>query len=336
MNSCDSGAWKNIRDELERKYRWSVRTEFSSCISWFRTDNALYGSMRGRTKAIKHDNWKGRKSEYFTGKETHNILNCFFLRREKYFSLSSVSDYKDTYVGKNLLLGGQDVYLKVYRVKDAPIRIRIRNILRRCLARKSFVAFYELKKKNIKAVLPLFYVMEQGSWISDRVIFASIGADSNRTVEGLLALPLAYEKKEQMMLNLGSYMAGLQFRGVLYGEIFRNLIAIDQGSDWSFMLCDLDEMRSVSEARTSRHEKVIEALAHEIEKREPSFLYSFYRGYRKELRRNSHAMDMKKRIRTVYVSSTYIGSEDLDRPVSEHERNPFVARYEARKAVNAK
>lgn len=336
MNSCDSGAWKNIRDELERRYLWRVRNEFSSCISWFRTDNALYGSMKSHTEAIKHDNWKGRRSEYLTEEEAHNILSCFFSRTEECFSLLSISDYKDTYLGKNLLLGGHDVYLKFYRVKDAPVRIRIRNILRRCLARKSFVAFYELKKKNIKAVLPLFYVMEQGSWISDRVIFASVGAGSNRTVEGLLALPLAYEKKEQMMLNLGSYMAGLQFRGVLYGEIFRNLIAIDQGSYWSFILCDLDEMRSVSEARPSRHNKVIETLAHEIEKREPSLLHHFYRGYRKELRRNSHEMDVKKRSQTVYVSSTYIGSEGLDRPVSEHERNPFVARYEARKAVNAK
>ena len=79
MKGCDSETWKNIRDELERKYPWrSIRNEFSSCVSWFRTDNALYGSMRGRTKAIQHDNWKGRKSEYLTEKETHNILNCFF------------------------------------------------------------------------------------------------------------------------------------------------------------------------------------------------------------------------------------------------------------------
>lgn len=110
---------------------------------------------------------------------------------------------------------------------------------------------------------------------------------------------------------------------------------IDQGSSWSFMLCDLDEMRSVSEKRPSRHNKVIETLAHEIEKREPSLLQHFYRGYRKELRRNSHEINVKKRIQTVYVSSTSIGSEGL-RPVSEHERNPFVARYEAGKAANAR
>ncbi len=335
MNSCDSGVRKNIRDELEREYLRSVRNEFSSCISWFRTDNALYGSMKSRTEAIKHDNWKGRRSEYLTQREAHNILSCFFSRREECFSLLSISDYKDTYIGKNLLQGCHDVYLKFYRVKDAPVRIRIRNILRRCLARKSFAAFYELKKKNIKAVLPLFYVMEQGSWISDRVIFASVGADSNQTVERLLTFPLAYEQKEQMMLGLGSYVAGLQSRGILYGEIFRNLIAIDQDGSWSFMLCDLDEMRSVSEKRPSRHDKIIETLAHEIEKWGPSLLHHFYRGYRKELRRNSHEINVKKRIQTVYVSSTYIGSEDL-RPVSEYERNPFVARYEARKAVNAR
>lgn len=176
--------------------------------------------------------------------------------------------------------------------------------------------------------------MEQGSWISDRIIFASV--DSNRTVERLLALPSAYEKKEQMMLGLGSYVAGLQCRGVLYGEIFRNLIAIDRGSYWSFLLCDLDEMRSVSEGRPSRHNKVIETLTHEIEKREPSLLHHFYRGYREELRRNSHEMDVKKGIQTVYVSPACIGSGGLDRAVSEHERNSFVARYEARKAVNAK
>lgn len=334
MNSCESGVWKNIRNELEGKYPWSVRNKLSSCIAWFRTDNALYGGMKSHTETIKHDRWKGKRSEYLTKEEVHNILSCFLSRREECFSLLSFSDYKDTYLGKNLLPGGHDVYVKFYRVKDAPLRIRIRNILRRCLARKSFVAFYELKKKNIKAVLPLFYVIEQGSWISDRVIFASFGAESNRTVERLLALPLAYEKKEQMMLDLGSYIARLQFRGILYGEIFRNLIGIDKGSYWSFMLCDLDEMRSVSEKRPSRHNKVIESLAHEIEKRGPSPLHHFYQGYRKELRRNFHAIDVKKRSQTVHVSSTYIGLEGLDRPVSQLEGNHFVARYEDRKAVN--
>lgn len=334
MIGYSSAVRRNMKGLLEHSS--GFRNHLSSWISWFRTDNALYGSMRGRAESIKHDNWEGRRSEYLTEKEAHNILNCFFLRREKCFSLPSVSDYKDTYVGEKLLLGRQDVYLKYYRVKDAPIRIRIRNILRRCLARKSFVAFYELKKRNIKAVLPLFYVREQGSWISGRVIFASVGADSNRTVEGLLALPLAYEKKEQMMLNLGSYMAGLQVRGILYGEIFRNLIAIDRGSYWSFLLCDLDEMRSVSERRPSRHSKVIETLTHEIEKRGPSLLHHFYRGYREELRRNSHETDVKKGSRTVYVLPACIGSGGLDRAVPEHERNSFVARYEDRNAVNAK
>lgn len=294
MNSCDLEARQNFGHELRRKYLWSVRDEFSSCISWFRTDNALYGSVNGHTEAIRHGNWKGRKSEYLTEEETHNILSCFFSRREECFFLLSVSDYKDTYLGKNLISGGRDVYLKFYRVKDAPVQIRIRNILRRCLARKSFAVFYELKKRNVRAVLPLFYVREKGNWISDRVIFASIGADSSCTVEYILAHPIDYKKKEKMMLDLGSYVAGLQFRGILYGEIFKNLIAIDKGNYWRFMLCDLDEMRSVSEKRLYRYDKVIKTLAHEIEERESSLLQHFYRGYQEEFRKNFHHTEMIK------------------------------------------
>lgn len=97
-----------------------------------------------------------------------------------------------------------------------------------------------------------------------------------------------------MMLDLGSYVAGLQFRGILYGEIFKNLIAIDKGNYWRFMLCDLDEMRSVSEKRLYRYDKVIKTLAHEIEERESSLLQHFYRGYQEEFRKNFHHTEMIK------------------------------------------
>jgi len=274
--------WRTFTNDLIMRYPRYAWNQLSSLISWFRTDNALYGSMKGCSAAIRHGYWRGRRSEYLTEEETHSILSCFLSRREKHFSLFSVSDYKDTYIGKNLLPGGRDVYLKLYRIKDAPRRIRLRNVLRRCLARKSFVLFYELKKKNVRAVLPLFYVRKQGGWIPEEAIFASAGAGSDRTIKLLLALPLAEEKRKRMLLNLGSYLADLQCKGILYGELYQNLIPVDRGAYWSFILCDLDEMRSIAERRDFRHEKVLRILGQEIGKRGSALLSYFHWGYQRQ------------------------------------------------------
>ncbi len=266
----------------------SVRTEISSSLAWFMTDNALYPGVDQCSASLRHQNWEGRISRYISPAEAESVMKAFLSPdRDKHFRLFFVSDYKDTYLGEKLLHDGCDVYLKHYRMNDAPREIRIRNVIRRCLARKNFNAFYQLHKKNIEAVYPLFYVMKKGRWIPDEVIAVSKGAAGNRTIENIMANNRDNDALNLLAVNLGSYVAELQFKEILFKELYRNLIAIPKTTHWDFILCDLDEIRSVSEKRFSKHKKHVEKLRRKIKRYGDSFLHAFDQGYQQTIREKS-------------------------------------------------
>ncbi len=263
----------------------SIGKEISSSLAWFMTDNALYPGVNQWSSSWRHQNWAGSISRYISPEEAESIMKAFLSPdRDKKFRLFFVSDYKDTYRGEKLLHDGCDVYLKHYRMNDAPREIRIRNVIRRCLARKNFNAFYQLRKKNIEAVYPLFYVMKKGRWIPDEVIAVSKGAAGNRTIENIMPDGRDNDALHLLAVNLGSYVAELQFKEILFKELYRNLIAIQKTTHWEFILCDLDEIRSVSERRFSKHKKHVEKLRKKIKRYGDSFLHAFDQGYQKTVR----------------------------------------------------
>ena len=257
-----------------------AKNEISSTLSWFMTDNALYPGVDKHSSPLRYENWSGRYSEYISRQEAESIVSRFICpEKDENFTLFFVSDYKDTYLGKNFLKDGSDIYLKHYRMTDAPREIRLRNVLRRCLARKNFNAFYQLHQKNIEAVKPLFYVMKRGRWIPDEVIAVSKGASGNKTIETLMADSRDNDEFRLLAVNLGSYVAELQSREILFKELYRNLIAVNQTTHWDFILCDLDEIRSVSEKRLYKHRKHVEKLRKKIKRYGDAFLHAFDQGY---------------------------------------------------------
>jgi len=263
----------------------SFASTIISCLSWFITDNGFCTGTDNYAFPVHYGNWQGKISRYISVEEAEHILSCFLSEsKDNFFSLFYVSDYKDTYIGKNLLQNGENIYLKRYRLRDASKEVRRRNILRRCLAKKSFNAFYQLNKKGIKAVSPLFYVMRKGRWIAEDVILVNKGSSSNHTVKSVMADLAGKEELHLLAMNLGYYVARLQSKGILFSELYQNLIAVNQGYFWSFVLCDLDEMRSLSEKRTFKHMKNIESLRDEIRHYGDVFVRDFDYGYYKQWR----------------------------------------------------
>ena len=79
----------------------SVRTEISSSLAWFVTDNALCPGVDQCSSSWRHQNWEGRISRYISPAEAEPVMKAFLSPdRDKHFRLFFVSDYKDTYWGE--------------------------------------------------------------------------------------------------------------------------------------------------------------------------------------------------------------------------------------------
>ena len=241
----------------------------------------------GEATPFSIEGWKGRYDNSILGETVKQIFTTFFSQdRQKTFKLFFTSDYKYTYIGQDLLLDGRDVYLKYYRVCQAPSKIRLRNLLRGTIARKGMNLYYPLKQKGIEAVQPLFYAMGKKVIIPDEAIFASASAGSNETLE-----PVLHKMKEEgnllsLVKALGSYVGYLHRQRVLYGELYRNLIPLADGNEWRFVLCDLDEMRSLSGMSDKHRNKYLKKLRTQLAALGGSALDHFDEAYQRSLRQS--------------------------------------------------
>ncbi|MDX9786796.1 MAG: hypothetical protein RBT11_08465 [Desulfobacterales bacterium] len=218
-----------------------------SCrIAIFRTDNGLYGEWKNKTSPFSIKGWRGRRDHSISDIEVEKMLEAFFSEeRNAFFTPFYASDYKHTYVSGSVLSQNKDVYLKHYKVHEAPLKIRARNLLRRTLAKKAMCAYYRLKEMGIDAVEPLFYARREGLFIPREAVFASLSTGTNQTLAAVLQRE--HQKGELLPLvrALGAFMGDLHRKGVLYAEPVTNLLPVAQGDSWRFVLCDLDEMRSL-------------------------------------------------------------------------------------------
>ncbi len=190
----------------------------SSLLSVFITENGLYQNWEKETFPFHYKDWQGRGSQQLPPETIRNILDSFFSsERGDSFSLFYQMDYKKTYIGKNLLPEGQDLYLKFYQLTEAPMKIRLRNVFRRSLARKGFNLYYPLKEKGVNSVVPLFYVRKKAQLIPDSAIYASYASESNQTLDRLAEKKVGPEKWFRLIRDLGTYVGDLMSKGVLYG-----------------------------------------------------------------------------------------------------------------------
>jgi hypothetical protein len=243
----------------------------TSLFSVLITENGLFNHWKKETSPFRYKDWQGRISHRLSEETARDILDCFLSSgRPRYFSLFYQSDYKKTYRGKNLLPDEREIYLKFYQLSEAPRKIRIRNVFRRSLARKGFNLYYPLKEKGVKTVDPLFYIRKKGGLIPDAAIYVSYALESNQTLDHLMVEKVGSEKWSRLLMDLGGYVGALVAKGILYGELYRNLIPIDRGDRWEFHLCDLDEMRAISEKREARQFKYVEDFRKKIRFHDPS------------------------------------------------------------------
>jgi len=121
---------------------------------------------------------------------------------------------------------------------------------------EKFQCLLPVAEEKHRSRLSLILCHEKGRWIPDEVIAVSKGAAGNRTIENIMADGRDNDALHLLAVNLGSYVAELQFK-----ELYRNLIAIQKTTHWEFILCDLDEIRSVSERRFSKHKSTLKNCA---------------------------------------------------------------------------
>lgn len=252
-------------------------------LSRILTENGLFRAWKKHISPLNFKDWKGIRSNYLSEEEAVRILAAFLYRRDENFFLFFRSDYKYTYIGRNLLKDGKEIYLKHYKVYEAPAKIRWRNIFRKTIARKGLNLYYVLKEKGIGAVCPLFYTYTSEGIVPHEAIFASRSAESNKTLEVTLKEGLEKEKLYILIRDLGTYIGTLHTKGILHGELHRNLIPLYRGNTYSFLLCDLDEMRSVSGMSERHRQKYLKTLRRKIEKHDKAFLLLFDEKYRESL-----------------------------------------------------
>ena len=252
-------------------------------ISQFLAENGLYRRWKRDTVPFYLSGWRGRRDWSISQETVNRIISTFSSgKRKGHFSLFFTSDYKYTYIGYDLLPDGQEIYLKHYRVSEAPRIIRFRNLLRRALAKKAMSAYYILREMEIETVKPLCYARREKVPVPDEAVFVSVAASRNVTLERVLQ-----EEKGPGLVSLarslGSYIGELHKKGVLHGELHKNIIPLKKTTAWRFVLCDLDELRSVAGMSEKHRIKYLGKLRDNLSLAGDSALADFDEAYRKGL-----------------------------------------------------
>jgi hypothetical protein len=171
------------------------------------------------------------------------------------------------------------VYLKHYLVDQAPPRIRRRNLLRRSLALKGMSLHYPLRAKGVPSVRPLLCAWREGLPVAHEAVLVCRAEPCHQTLAQAMASDLSVQEKRSLAREAGRFLALLHSRHVWHGELPTNLLACPRPDGWSLVLCDLDEMRSVSGDSPRHRRRYLEDVVRSLRRRAPETVGAFWAAY---------------------------------------------------------
>lgn len=152
-------------------------------LASFRTKQALFKEYKKSATLFQTEKYWGEYNNKHNLEEVENILHLFQTQRDEHFEFIRQSDYRDTWRSKNL---PTNYFIKEYRVFESKYRkilVYKKNILRRCLAKKSFVVNNQLQEFGIPTIENLCYAANNGSYISKSAFYISIAEKSAVTIK---------------------------------------------------------------------------------------------------------------------------------------------------------
>jgi hypothetical protein len=242
-------------------------------------DNALLPAWLRETAAFAHRGLWGRRDLGLSREQACRVLELFFGgQRRRWFQPFYHRDYRDTYFAPQLAGG---LYLKHYQVDRAPARVRRRNLLRRTLALKGMCLHYPLRAKGVPSVRPLLCAWREALPVAREAVLVCRAEPCHETLAQVMESSLDPQGKLSLARETGRFVAMLHRRRVWHGELPTNLLACPQAGGWRLVLCDLDEMRSISGDSPRHRRRYLADVVRTLERRAPLTVQPFLQAYRR-------------------------------------------------------
>jgi hypothetical protein len=249
-------------------------------VAWIRTALGLFPHPKSRVVPFQYRNWEGYRERSFSEKQVQDLLEAF-LSGDAGLRVCHTNRHRTTYRIDPSPERHFPVFLKFYNCRSLPM-LSPKTYICSLHSQKAFRLSFLLADRHVETARVLFYLRDRRRNMGANGLLATEGIPDciNLRVWVRKQYPgLNREEKEIMMKHLAEYVARVNRRGILHGDLSSNLLMIPDQK--RFYMIDLDSIRIVGPMlkrdRIKQFRRFINHLPEiKSDKEMPKILYRIY------------------------------------------------------------
>jgi hypothetical protein len=211
-------------------------------VAWIRTALGLFPHPESRVVPFHYRNWEGYRERSFSEKQVQDLLEAF-LSGDADLMVCHLNRHRTTYRIDPSPERNFPVFLKFYNCRSLPM-FSPKTYIRSLHPLKAFRLSYLLADRQIETARVLFCLRDRRRNMGANWLLATEGIPGciNLSVWFRKQYPgLSRDEKEILIKHLADYMARINRKGILHGDLAVNLLMIPD--KMLFYMIDLDSVR---------------------------------------------------------------------------------------------